>query len=83
MKIVKTDAILPVKSCDRCAYGEQIGLDANNIGQPRPVQCRFGPPAAQIFQQGNQTGLLVNFPLMQPDNWCWQYRYDSSKETHQ
>jgi len=63
-----------VRKCETCRYGAQAPIDPNTIGQPRPVICRRFPPAAQLIQLQHGVTLTANFPMMQQNEWCFEYQ---------
>lgn len=65
--------------CQDCFYGEQAPLDANNIGQVRPVICRRFPPSAQLLPTNQGVQMVANFPMMAPDAWCWEFKTGDGK----
>lgn len=45
----------------------------------RAGECRFGPPTAAI-RTGSEWHLNGVWPVVMPNDWCYQWRHDGRKE---
>ena len=50
--------------CVKCKF-------SSAVPQQRVLQCRRNPPQASVLANGQS---LTVFPLVQPDQWCGEFR---------
>lgn len=61
--------LVRAESCQQCKFAV---LAPGNVKQR---QCRRNPPtAAHIMIRAGQFMTYTGFPVVQPDNWCGEFR---------